>query len=224
MKAFRVTLLVAIFCSFLLSGGSKKGEISSQLLERLEKSVLEDSDLKAIRNAVSNNNIKDLVLNRDVLNSIDKHFAYRIETGGITDQKSSGRCWLFASLNVLRPRVLKNLNVEDFEFSQNYLFFYDLLEKSNLFLEAVIETRKEEPDSRKVEWLFKHPIQDGGVWSMAVDLIKKYGVVPKEVFGESYNSENTSTMRRLLARKLREDGIRLRELSRKGYSIRKLRS
>ncbi|HDN58799.1 MAG TPA: aminopeptidase [Candidatus Marinimicrobia bacterium] len=224
MKAFRVTLLMAIFCSFLLSGGSKKGEISSQLLERLEKSVLEDSDLKAIRNAVSNNNIKDLVLNRDVLNSIDKHFAYRIETGGITDQKSSGRCWLFASLNVLRPRVLKNLNVEDFEFSQNYLFFYDLLEKSNLFLEAVIETRKEEPDSRKVEWLFKHPIQDGGVWSMAVDLIKKYGVVPKEVFGESYNSENTSTMRRLLARKLREDGIRLRELSRKGYSIRKLRS
>ena len=113
--------------------------------------------------------------------------------------------------------------MKDFEFSQNYLFFYDQLEKSNLFLEGIIATKDKPINDREVEWWFKHALGDGGIWNMMVDLVEKYGMVPKEAMPEAKNSENTYVMSNLINCKLKEDGIRLRDLSEAGKSIDVLR-
>ncbi len=219
------TIISVIICIANVGLGEslKSGAINKKMLKTIQESVGMDKYTKAMQNAVSNNEIKKLALNRDLAGKIDHHFAYRIETPSVTNQKSSGRCWLFTALNVLRPKVIDRFNLEDFEFSESYLFFWDQLEKSNLFLEAIIKTRKEKVDNREVEWLFKHPVSDGGVWNMMPCLVEKYGMVPKEIMPESYNTENTHMMRRLMRRKLREHGMKLREYSRAGKSVRFLR-
>jgi len=166
----------------------------------------------AVRNALSNNDIKSVSLNRDVCGKTDHNFKYRVKVSGITDQKSSGRCWMFTGLNSLRPMIIESANLSGFEFSTNYLFFWDMLEKSNLFLEATIQNANKDFSDKTVEWLFKNPIGDGGVWNSFANIIAKYGVVPKTVMPETYHSENTSWLNRILSRKLREYGLRLREL------------
>nr|MBC8491594.1 aminopeptidase [Candidatus Neomarinimicrobiota bacterium] len=158
---------------------AQSGSISNEMLEKIQSSVQMDSYTRAMQNAVSNNDIKQLALNRSILTEVDHHFAYKIPISPITDQKSSGRCWLFTALNVIRPKVVEKYNLKEFEFSQNYLFFWDQLEKSNLFLEAVIRTRDKDIDDREVQWLFKRPVGDGGVWNMMPSLVEKYGLVPK---------------------------------------------
>ncbi|MDD3741013.1 MAG: C1 family peptidase [Bacteroidales bacterium] len=166
----------------------------------------------AVRNALSNNDIKSVSLNRDFCGKTDHNFKYRVKVSGITDQKSSGRCWMFTGLNSIRPMIIESANLSSFEFSTNYLFFWDMLEKSNLFLEATIENANKDITDKTVEWLFKNPIGDGGVWNSFANIITKYGVVPKTVMPETYHSENTSWLNRILSRKLREYGLRLREL------------
>ncbi|NPA44329.1 MAG: C1 family peptidase [Chlorobi bacterium] len=165
---------------------------------------------KAVTNAVSNNKIKDLALNRENVKKFDHEFKYKVNVKGITNQKSSGRCWMFTSLNVLRPKAIDKFNIESFEFSTNYLYFWDIFEKSNLFLEGIIETRNLKIDDRKVDWLFSNIVGDGGVWNSFINLADKYGIVPKDAMPETHSSENTSMMIRLIKRKLREDAIRLR--------------
>ena len=198
MKNLLIAVLLLLLTMNILAADKTEGAINNEMLKRLNESVKMDDYTKAIQNAVANNEISKLAFNSDLLNKIDEHFAHRIEIKGITDQKNTGRCWLFTGLNVLRPKVIKKFNLKEFKFSENYLFFYDQLEKANLFLEAILETKDEKIDSRKVEWLFKNPIGDGGVWNMMVDLIEKYGMVPKEAMQESYNSENTRMMNRLI--------------------------
>ena len=193
------------------------------MLNQIQSVVIIDNYTKAMQNAVSNNDIKALARNREVLSTIDHHFAHKIPVTGITDQKSSGRCWLFTALNVLRPGVIEKYNLKNFEFSQSYLFFWDQLEKANLFLEAIISTRKKDIDDREVQWLFRNPIGDGGVWSMMPSLVIKYGVVPKEVMPESYNSENTRMMSRLVRRKLRARGMQIRQWTDEGKSEKYIR-
>lgn len=202
---------------------AQSGSISNEMLEKIQSSIKMDSYTKAMQNAVSNNDIKQLALNRSILTEIDHHFAYKIPILPITDQKSSGRCWLFTALNVIRPKVIEKYNLKEFEFSQNYLFFWDQLEKSNLFLEAVIRTRDKDVDDREVQWLFKRPVGDGGVWNMMPSLVEKYGLVPKDIMPESYNSENTSMMRRLVRRKIRSQGIQIREWHAHGKSEKYIR-
>ena len=141
---------------------------------------------------------------------MDTHFSDRVRTKGITDQKSSGRCWLFTGLNVLRAKMIDKYDLPSMEFSQNYLFFYDQLEKANLFLQGVIDTRKLPFDDRKVDWLFSNPLSDGGQFTGVSNLITKYGLVPSEAMPETYQSNNTSQMASLLKLKLREDGLALR--------------
>jgi len=221
-------LIIPLFIFFLLvnpafSQINGKGSISQSLLKEIKSSLVLEGSTKAMINAVSNNDIKKLAYNRKLVGKTDHFFKYRIKTKGITNQKSSGRCWLFTSLNVLRPIVIEKYNMKEFFFSENYSFFWDQFEKANLFLEAIISTRKKDIDDREVQWLFRHPIQDGGIWNYAVDLIEKYGVVPEGAMSETFNSENTGTMRRLLARKLREQGIRLRQMHGKGKSLKQLR-
>ncbi len=220
----KLMLTGIILCNFFLVFGQDiNGAITEKIIRNIKKEIKTDLHFKAIQNAVSNNDLRKLALNRELIGNIDKHFAYRIDAPGITNQASSGRCWLFTSLNVLRPKVAKKFNLEKFQFSESYLFFYDQLEKANLFLEAIIETRNDDIDDRKVQWFFQHPIGDGGVWSMAPRLIEKYGVVPKEIMPETHHSQNTSMMRRMLRRKLRESGITLRKYANKNKSVPYLR-
>jgi len=208
----KIAVVLGFVFSYACVSFAQQGKIiDAKILSQIEASLDKDASFKAVVNAASNNDLRKLALNRDRLGKIDKYFAHRIKTDGITNQKSSGRCWLFSALNVLRPSIIKEHKMKSFEFSENYLFFYDQLEKANLFLEAMIAHRNKPDDDRTVEWLFKNPIGDGGVWNMMVDLIKKYGAVPKQAMPESYNSENTRLLRRLLQRKLRKDGYRIRQ-------------
>ncbi|UCF64429.1 MAG: aminopeptidase, partial [bacterium] len=188
-KTIYVTFM--LFFSLVLITGYSQETLSPQVLEKIEKSVPVTQDIRARMNAVAGNDIKNLALNLEAFKDLDHHFAYRIKTGDVTDQKSSGRCWLFTSLNVLRPAIMKKHNLKEFDFSQNYLFFYDQLEKSNRFLEAILSHLDKKDDDRLIEWLFKNPVDDGGVWNMMVDLIKKYGAIPREAMLESFSSENT---------------------------------
>ena len=181
------------------------------MLEKISKGYTASSEQKAVKNALASTSIARLAINGDNLAMCDTHFSHKVKTKGITDQKSSGRCWLFTGLNVLRAKMIEKHNLASFEFSQNYCSFYDLLEKSNLFLQAIIDTRALPFDDRKVDWLFKHPIGDGGQFTGVSNLVMKYGVVPKEAMPETFQSNNTRHMRTILSLKLREYGLALRE-------------
>lgn len=175
----------------------------------------------AIRNALTNNDIRNLALNRDVVGKETHDFKYKVKVKGITDQKSSGRCWMFTGLNILRPQLIDEKKLSNFEFSTNYLYFYDMLEKSNLFLEGVLKYHDKEMDDRTVDWFFKDPITDGGVWNSFANLVNKYGLVPKTVMPETFHSENTRWLNNILSSKLREFGLELREIRRQGITGKK---
>ena len=205
-------------CAALLLGAlgasaqTKDGGISADMLSRISKSYTGSAEQKAVRNALATNSIAALAVNAENLAMIDTHFSDRVQTKGITNQLSSGRCWLFTGLNVLRAKMINKYDLPSMEFSQNYNSFYDLLEKSNLFLQAIIDTRSLPLDDRKVDWLIKNPIGDGGQFTGVSNLIMKYGVVPKEAMPETYQSNNTSGMLNILRQKLREYALELREL------------
>ena len=171
--------------ALLLSAGAtaqeNKGGIDAQMLQELKASYAPTGAEKALQNVMLANSVKVLSVNQENLNEMDTHFSHSVNSKGITDQKSSGRCWLFTGMNVLRAKMIANENLGAFEFSQVYNFFFDQLEKSNLFLQGVIDTRKAPYDDRTVEWLFKHPLSDGGTFTGVADLIAKYGIVPKGV-------------------------------------------
>ena len=181
------------------------------MLAEISKGYKGTSSDKAIRNALAGTSIGVLAVNSENAAMIDTHFSDKVLTKGITDQKSSGRCWLFTGLNVLRAKMIDRYDLPSFEFSQNYLFFYDQLEKANLFLQGVIDTRELPFDDRKVDWLFSNPLSDGGQFTGVSNLIMKYGVMPSEAMPETFSSNNTSQMAMLLKLKLREDGLRLRD-------------
>jgi bleomycin hydrolase len=197
--------------------------ITPDMLKQMGNSFKEAGAEKAIYNALTNNDLRQLVVNRDLKGRIDHHYAVKLDIKGITDQHSTGRCWLFTGLNVLRYKVISKLNLKKFEFSENYSFFWDQLEKANLFLEGILETRKRPMDDRKVEWLFKHPIGDGGVWNMMVAVVEKYGLVPVEAMPETHHSKNTGMMSRMVRRRLREAGLKLRRMHQDGQSLARLR-
>ena len=145
--------------------------------------------------------------------AMDRVFSIDIDTGKVADQKRSGRCWMFAALNTMRHSMREKLHMkDDFELSQNYTFFWDKLEKSNYFLENVLQTAGLPTSDRKVAWLMQTPQQDGGQWDMLVALIQKYGVVPQTVMPETFNSSNSTEINKQLNLKLRKDAVELREL------------
>ena len=191
---------------------TKNGGISEDMLGRIRQGYQGTPEQKAVKNALASNSISALAINGENLAMIDTHFSHRVKTKGITNQKSSGRCWLFTGLNVLRAKVIDKYNLPGLEFSQNYNSFYDLLEKSNLFLQAIIDTKDLPLEDRKVDWLLKNAIGDGGQFTGVSNLIMKYGVVPKEVMPETYQSDNTSQMGMILKWKLREYALELRGL------------
>lgn len=211
-------LSVFVCCAFFYSAQAQntKGGISDEMMLQIKQSYQNTSADKAIRNAIGNNDIRKLALNQDNLKSMDTHFSVKVDSKGITDQKSSGRCWLFTGLNVMRAKAIKKYNLGSFEFSQTYPFFFDQLEKANLFLQGIIDTRDKPMNDQLVEWLFRNPLSDGGTFTGVADIVSKYGLVPKDVMPETNSSANTARMANLIALKLREQGLQLRELAAQG--------
>ena len=209
MKRILITMF-AVASLFSVAAQPKSGGIDAKTLEQLRSGYTAAPEQKAIKNALAATSIATLAVNGENLAMCDTHFSHKVKTKGITDQKSSGRCWLFTGLNVLRAKMIDKYNLASMEFSQNYCSFYDLLEKSNLFLQAIIDTRALPLEDRKVEWLLKNPIGDGGQFTGVSNLIMKYGVVPKEVMPETFQSNNTRNMRMILSLKLREFALALR--------------
>ncbi len=181
-------------------------------LEKIKSGFKKDVYTKAMQNALSSTDITQLAWNRENVGTTDHLFTYRVDVSGITDQKKSGRCWMFSSLNIFRPMVMKQFNLSEFEFSENYLYFWDLIEKSNLFLNNMLTSANLPIDDQKVKWYLRSPVDDGGQWINFVNLANKYGMVPKEAMAETNSSENTSWMTQLINRKLREDALELREM------------
>ena len=216
-----------LFCALALAvcaNGWAQTNITPEVLQTLEGSYTGTPAEKALRNAISNVSIKQMAVNQDNKQTKDTHFNVEVKNSGISDQQSSGRCWLFTGTNVLRQRAMKKLGVDNFFFSHVYLFFYDQLEKSNLFLQGIIDTRKKDIDDEMVRWLFKNPLSDGGTYTGVADLVTKYGLVPKDVMAETLVSNSTNEFCGHLKRKLREFGIQLREKSQTGADEKELQA
>lgn len=197
--------------------------ITPDMLDLFQSDFNADPQRRVLKNAVVKNGIQAVVLNQESLTRNPFTFSHEIETGKITSQKKSGRCWLFAGLNLMRQQVAVDLNIKDFELSQTYLMFWDKLEKANYFLENIIETLDEPKDSRVLMWLLKDPVQDGGQWDMFANLVMKYGALPKSFMPETYHSQQSIIMNRLLTRKLRGDASLLRRLHHEGAKTGTLR-
>ena len=211
MKKQKIYSLAVAIC-MTATVNAQTGGISSKMLGEIQKQNKMTPAENAIANAIAANSIDNLAQNRNNATELDTYFSIETPKQTITDQKSSGRCWMFSGMNVLRANFAKRTDSLRVEFSQAYLFFYDQLEKANLFLQGVIDTGKKPIDDQRVQFFFKNPINDGGTFCGVADLTEKYGLVPKQVMPESYSSDNTSKMARLISSRLREDGLILRKM------------
>ena len=215
MKKQKIYSLAVAIC-MTATVNAQTGGISSKMLGEIQKQNKMTPAENAIANAIAANSIDNLAQNRNNAAELDTYFSIETPKQTITDQKSSGRCWMFSGMNVLRANFAKRTDSLRVEFSQAYLFFYDQLEKANLFLQGVIDTGKKPIDDQRVQVFFKNPINDGGTFCGVADLTEKYGLVPKQVMPESYSSDNTSRMARLISSRLREDGLILRKMVAEG--------
>ena len=206
----------ALLFAAALTAQAQQGGISGEMLNQIKQSYKATPADKAIRNALGGTSINTLALNQENRADFDTEFSHKVLSKGITDQQSSGRCWLFTGLNVLRSQMIAKYGLDEMEFSQNYCFFYDQLEKANLFLQGIIDTSGKPMDDKMVEWLFKHPLSDGGQFTGVSDIIEKYGLVPKSAMVETFSSENTGKMSSLIGLKLKEFGLQLREAAATG--------
>ena len=186
------------------------------MLKQIQQSQKQTAADRALGNAIAANAIDNLAQNHETAGQLDTYFSVETPKQSISDQKSSGRCWMFSGFNVLRSNFAKKTDSLRVEFSQAYLFFWDQLEKANLFLQGVIDTGKKPIDDPRVQFFFHHPISDGGTFCGVADLTAKYGLVPKAVMPESYSSDNTSKMASLIKSKLREQGLQLRDMVAQG--------
>jgi len=193
--------------------------ISLSEIKKYKKKFLKNNKNTASRNALIKNDLNTVSLNWENYSKINHHFSNLIKKElPATDQKASGRCWGFAGLNLMRLKVVENLDLPNFEFSQNYFMFCDKLEKANYFLENIIQTKDHAYDSRLIMHLVKAPVQDGGQWDMFVNLINKYGAVPKDVMPETNHSSKSMSMNYILTHKLREFASILRKKRLKNLS------
>ena len=186
--------------------------ISLSAIKSFKNKFLRNNKNTASRNALIKNDLANVALNWENFSQINHNFSNLIKKElPATNQKASGRCWGFAGLNLMRLQVVDSLNLNTFEFSQNYFMFWDKLEKANYFLENIIKSRNESYESRLITHLLKAPVQDGGQWDMFVNLIDKYGAVPKDVMPETNHSSKSGAMNYILTHKLREFASILRK-------------
>lgn len=186
--------------------------------ERLYANYLANPSLQATENAVSHNGLLKSLETRQSAIDNDYVFSIDLTKDAVSNQKASGRCWMFAALNTFRHKLISDFKLENFELSQAHTFFWDKYEKSNWFLEQIIATADQEIGSRKVKFLLDTPQQDGGQWDMVVSLFEKYGVVPKSVYPESISSSASRELNQYLNKLLRQDAQILRDLLSKGAS------
>ena len=186
--------------------------INSEIIIGFSKKFNENNTNLLAKNTISSNPLKNVLLNQDILQKRRKIFTKKIEIDSkIADQESSGRCWLFAFLNVIRLKMIKKYKLpSEFEFSQNYLFFWDKFEKSNLFLHTMIQLKKEPIESRLISYFLSNPISDGGQYNMIISLVNKYGIIPKVCMAETYHSSNSSELEEVLNNKLRDYAEKIR--------------
>ena len=195
---------------------NKVTPIDAEMLARFEQGYAARPELQVMSNAISRTALPDAAFVPAAAARLQMDFSVLVQTSNITNQKQSGRCWMFSTLNVLRERVIQQCKLEDFSISPTYLDFYDKLEKANLFFENILHFAAQELDDRETFTLLGNPLPDGGQWDMAVSLIKKYGVVPSWVMPETVHSTGTAKYLPILNRKLREDALELRALVREG--------
>ena len=200
------------------------GEITKKQIDKMRKEFESDSSARVAQNAVTSNNLSSVTLRRDLVQEIDFTFSTKLDEWKATNQKSSGRCWLFATLNLFRPGTMKKMNVKEFEFSQAHIHFWDKFERSNHFLEAIIETSGRPVDDRTIHFLLSDPIGDGGQWNMAMNLIRKHGLVPKSAYPESNSSSSTRWMNSILKDILRSSASEIRGILDSGGSEKEARS
>ena len=211
------TIIAALALTMALQADAQtQGIITPEMLAKIQKEQKLTAADNALANAIAANAIDDLAKNRKAAHQLDTHFSIETPEQSITNQKSSGRCWMFSGMNVLRADFARRTDSLRVDFSQAYLFFYDQLEKANLFLQGVVNTAKKPIDDPQVQFFFKSPINDGGTFCGVADLTEKYGLVPKQVMPESFSSDNTSKMASLLKSRLREDGLTLRKMVAEG--------
>lgn len=205
-------LCMGLAATLTAAAQTKDGGITPQMLQQIGQQNAPTASDRALRNALASNAIDALAKNMQNAGAMDTYFSVETKKQSITNQKSSGRCWMFSGLNVLRANFAKRTDSLTVTFSQDYLFFYDQLEKANLMLQGAIDTGKKPLDDQRVQFFFHHPLNDGGTFCGVADLTEKYGLVPTEVQPETYSAESTSRMSRLISSKLREQGLELRKM------------
>ncbi len=212
-----MALSLALVLTSAVCAQTEGGGISAAMLQQMEKTQQSSPASKAIFNALASNKIDNLAKNFANQGAIDTHFSTETPKQSIHDQKSSGRCWMFSGFNVLRANFAKqHADTLAVEYSHDYLFFYDQLEKANLMLQGVIDTAKKPMDDTRVQFFFKNPLNDGGTFCGVSDLADKYGLVPKSVQPETFSAENSAKMSSMISSKLREFGLELRQMAADG--------
>ncbi|MBD3403878.1 hypothetical protein GF420_13375 [candidate division GN15 bacterium] len=219
----RFCFALALLCLTAGMASAQPGAVNPELLKQFEERLANTPELRARINAVTNNSIKDLALNRSTLTGHDDLFNVKVEGSGIIDQHSSGRCWMFAGSNVVAPKVMTKLELGDFKISEAYLAFWDKLEKSNRFLETMIRLRDKPVDDRLMQMYLRSPLGDGGWWHYFTSLTEKYGVVPASVMPETKQSSSTGMINKLATTLLRKGAAGIRERHADGQSVEQLR-
>ena len=208
----KLFLLSLLGMTMSAAAQSKDGGITTEMLQQIQQQNAPSVSDRALRNALAANAIDNLAKNQDNAVALDTYFSVETKKQSITDQKSSGRCWMFSGLNVLRSNFAKRTDSLSVKYSQDYLFFWDQLEKANLMLQGIIDTGKKPIDDQRVQFFFHYPLNDGGTFCGVADLAEKYGLVPEEVRPETFSANNTSRMSQLIKSKLREYGLELRKM------------
>ena len=186
--------------------------VTKAQIEEFRKSFDSDPSATVAQNAVSNADLSTLALRRDLVQDMDFSFSTKLDDWNATNQRRSGRCWLFATLNLFRVGAMKKMNLKKFEFSQAHIHFWDKLERANHFLEAILETSDRPVDDRTIHFLLSDPIGDGGQWNMATNLIRKHGLVPMSAYPESHSSSSTRSMNTVLKDILRTTASEIRKI------------
>jgi bleomycin hydrolase len=202
-----LALALPLFAQYTPTPGeepSPKGALTPEMLETLRQSTVITPQLKAVQNALAENEINVLVTDRQKTIADDTLFTKEIKTGKITNQEQSGRCWLFGGLNALKPDIMKKYGLDNFELSQAYSQFWDKLERANRSLELAIALKNEPSDSRKNMLLLQKPIEDGGDWNFVRFLVNRYGAVPKSVMPDTQQAGHTDQMNKLLSTVMRK--------------------
>ncbi|MGJ3735474.1 C1 family peptidase [Lactiplantibacillus plantarum] len=199
-------------------------ELTPDALAALRTTHAQDRMAPVLTRAITKNGIEAASFDNQAASRLERTFSVEVPTGKVSNQKHSGRCWEFSLLNTLRHKFATRYHVKDFELSQNYLFFWDKIERANIFYRNVEQTARQPIDDQLVQFLFANPGEDGGQWAMAASLVQKYGVVPASVMPESFNTDNTTAFQASLSRQLRKDGLKLRQLVMDGASEAELQS